>query len=272
MRCLVQRVPNAERGRRSPSFSIGSATSSPRPPSGLSAGGSRRRAGRAGCGLVSIPDGAPSKRLSGKKGRPSAAEGHPRPFHPSGDRLTSDVGVLVLAEIERKLGVADRPTRSHPELGRENPPRQWYCVSKTWESRSPPGPPTTLHNRLEPPVPSCHAGHTVPHMPIQHPDAGWSSPVARQAHNLKVAGSNPAPATKSIKGLPAIGGSCLCSPGSTWVAGAEDIADPPRWPFWSNTGRRQRYHAAHSPAAAPRSIPSGARGTWGQRGRSVALR
>ena len=28
-------------------------------------------------------------------------------------------------------------------------------------------------------------------------DAGWSSPVARQAHNLKVAGSNPAPATKT---------------------------------------------------------------------------
>ncbi len=27
--------------------------------------------------------------------------------------------------------------------------------------------------------------------------AGWSSPVARQAHNLKVVGSNPAPATKS---------------------------------------------------------------------------
>jgi hypothetical protein len=27
-------------------------------------------------------------------------------------------------------------------------------------------------------------------------DAGWSSPVARQAHNLKAAGSNPAPATK----------------------------------------------------------------------------
>ena len=26
--------------------------------------------------------------------------------------------------------------------------------------------------------------------------AGWSSQVARQAHNLKVAGSNPAPATK----------------------------------------------------------------------------
>jgi hypothetical protein len=29
--------------------------------------------------------------------------------------------------------------------------------------------------------------------------AGWSSPVARQAHNLKVIGSNPIPATKSMK-------------------------------------------------------------------------
>jgi hypothetical protein len=29
--------------------------------------------------------------------------------------------------------------------------------------------------------------------------AGWSSPVARQAHNLKVTGSNPVPATKHIK-------------------------------------------------------------------------
>src|ERR1700760_2116721 len=32
-------------------------------------------------------------------------------------------------------------------------------------------------------------------------DAGWSSPVARQAHNLKVTGSNPVPAT--IKKSPA---------------------------------------------------------------------
>ena len=34
--------------------------------------------------------------------------------------------------------------------------------------------------------------------------AGWSSPVARQAHNLKVTGSNPVPATKTVsesKGL-----------------------------------------------------------------------
>jgi hypothetical protein len=35
--------------------------------------------------------------------------------------------------------------------------------------------------------------------------AGWSSPVARQAHNLKVVGSNPTPATNLFNGL----GSCL---------------------------------------------------------------
>ncbi len=34
--------------------------------------------------------------------------------------------------------------------------------------------------------------------------AGWSSPVARQAHNLKAAGSNPAPATNFIHPPPAI--------------------------------------------------------------------
>ena len=32
-------------------------------------------------------------------------------------------------------------------------------------------------------------------------NAGWSSLVARQAHNLKVVGSNPTPATSKNKGL-----------------------------------------------------------------------
>ena len=32
-----------------------------------------------------------------------------------------------------------------------------------------------------------------------HPDAGWSSLVARRAHNPKVVGSNPAPATNSFR-------------------------------------------------------------------------
>ena len=34
--------------------------------------------------------------------------------------------------------------------------------------------------------------------PPDNPVAGWSSPVARQAHNLKVVGSNPTPATKNF--------------------------------------------------------------------------
>jgi hypothetical protein len=33
---------------------------------------------------------------------------------------------------------------------------------------------------------------------IYQPDAGWSSLVARRAHNPKVVGSNPAPATNII--------------------------------------------------------------------------
>jgi hypothetical protein len=40
-------------------------------------------------------------------------------------------------------------------------------------------------------------------------DAGWSSPVARQAHNLKVVGSNPAPAPKSFDGLAYAGLFCV---------------------------------------------------------------
>ena len=35
-------------------------------------------------------------------------------------------------------------------------------------------------------------------MPKYFHRAGWSSLVARQAHNLKVAGSNPAPATNFL--------------------------------------------------------------------------
>src|SRR5260370_31271218 len=78
---------------------------------------------------------------------------------------------------------------------------------KAWKSRSPPGPP----NRREPRRAQRAAGRTASPSPdlIRRSDpgtsrpnsaivdliAGWSSPVARQAHNLKVIGSNPIPAT-----------------------------------------------------------------------------
>src|ERR1700761_8795630 len=45
------------------------------------------------------------------------------------------------------------------------------------------------------------AGLTLPFQPCYNQIAGWSSPVARWAHNPKVAGSNPAPATNKINNL-----------------------------------------------------------------------
>src|ERR1051325_3127946 len=41
-----------------------------------------------------------------------------------------------------------------------------------------------------------HPGRASDPGPTDTNNAGWSSPVARQAHNLKVTGSNPVPATK----------------------------------------------------------------------------
>ncbi len=81
------------------------------------------------------------------------------------------------------------PSRTRPS----NAPAPMVLCLKTRESRSPPGLPST--RRHTNPIPSTQADptdKTVPHL-----GAGWSSPVARQAHNLKVAGSNPAPATNT---------------------------------------------------------------------------
>ena len=73
------------------------------------------------------------------------------------------------------------PSRTRPL----NAPAPMVLCLKTRESRSPPDLPRTRQ--------------TTPHIPSERTilGAGWSSPVARQAHNLKVTGSNPVPATKS---------------------------------------------------------------------------
>ena len=93
-------------------------------------------------------------------------------------------------------------TRSHPELGRENPQRRWYCVSR----RGRVGRRQTFQTSQDLPhtraSPRKRQG-SAPKAPKPNPTiiAGWSSPVARQAHNLKVIGSNPIPATKSHQRL-----------------------------------------------------------------------
>jgi hypothetical protein len=48
--------------------------------------------------------------------------------------------------------------------------------------------------------------------------AGWSSPVARQAHNLKVIGSNPIPATRKARQVKDLAG--------FFVAGGASVRTP----------------------------------------------
>lgn len=78
-------------------------------------------------------------------------------------------------------------TRSHPEHGRETPQRPWYCVSRRGRVGR------RRATRPDPLKPSSH-GISLPAR-TSPTTAGWSSPVARQAHNLKVTGSNPVPAS-----------------------------------------------------------------------------
>jgi hypothetical protein len=95
-----------------------------------------------------------------------------------------------------------------------------------------------------------------PYFPFFAPvDAGWSSPVARQAHNLKVIGSNPIPATKlrrQVKDLAALPFLCLClepASGSTGEAREGVIIGKsagwragPDWPTRRARWRRQSRH------------------------------
>ena len=72
---------------------------------------------------------------------------------------------------------------------------------KQWKSRSSPGfaggvrgkPIHDVENAAFEPI--SRAAFLFERDSASDVGAGWSSPVARQAHNLKVAGSNPAPAT-----------------------------------------------------------------------------
>jgi hypothetical protein len=122
-------------------------------------------------------------------------------------------GLVVIAGVKLPI-----PSRTRPISA----PTPMVLRLKTWESRSPPDlkRDTSLINddNTGPTKPSDKPwrGLEQPRSPaegtafedeqtqryraaaghLQKSVAGWSSPVARQAHNLKAAGSNPAPATK----------------------------------------------------------------------------
>ena len=119
----------------------------------------------------------------------------------------SFAGLVALARSLNPIPSRTRPLNSSAPMV--------LCL-KTRESRSLPGLPRTtsiLHNlkHKHHKTPSSRGGAATlssasedrqPNQPgcrangAEKIIAGWSSPVARQAHNLKVVGSNPAPATK----------------------------------------------------------------------------
>ena len=130
--------------------------------------------------------GQPQRRTTARVQRQAPGSRRGRPTRPA----DTSPSPHILRELCRPGGHSEGPnTRSHPELGRENPQRPWYCRTQRRKSRSPPGPPNPQLS-LAPSRPQRAEIRTV---------AGWSSPVARQAHNLKVVGSNPTPATKSLR-------------------------------------------------------------------------
>ena len=65
--------------------------------------------------------------------RSSRTKAKPPPFAGAGRRglQTLPPSPHILRELRRPGGHSEGPnTRSHPELGRENPQRQWYCASR----------------------------------------------------------------------------------------------------------------------------------------------
>ncbi len=106
----------------------------------------------------------------------------------------SFAGLVAVARSLNPIPSRTRPLNSSAPMV--------LCL-KTWESRSLPGLQRTmlLHRRPthEPRsrAVSSFPGRQAPnHAKSQTLSAGWSSPVARQAHNLKVVSSNLAPATR----------------------------------------------------------------------------
>ena len=144
---------------------------------------------------------------------------------PRGMELTGtnrSIGLIVLSKTHERFDVSDNdvfstliffvdlvvlPRSPHPipsrtrSLSSSGP---MVLRLKARESRSPPGLPSRSRSRtLQFTISARAAGPPVTRLSFEFRPfayegsgfaAGWSSPVARQAHNLKVTGSNPVPA------------------------------------------------------------------------------
>src|SRR5947209_13040804 len=106
-------------------------------------------------------------------------------------RCRIEIHLLHLLPFAGLVAFAKRqdpiPSRTRPS----NASAPMVLCLKTWESRSLPGLPKAEESSSEC---SLSSGSRLESRFVF--GAGWSSPVARQAHNLKVTGSNPVPATK----------------------------------------------------------------------------
>ena len=142
-------------------------------------------------------------------------------------------------------------TRSHPEHGRETHLRPWYCVLRRGR----------VGRRRA----------TIQDHKNTSPNAGWSSPVARQAHNLKVTGSNPVPASTNAEHRPtsplATASGLFACPNAGKPSAPPARSSAVRWPISSMRGSPpaisgtltdRRCGAALRPAWAPTSAHSAA--------------
>ena len=111
-------------------------------------------------------------------GRPSARPGHRRQTGAAGARASARRSSVVARRCSsRPAGTTtSRPPRPDHRARRSSPAGR--------STGSPRRPTAAIHERI--PAPSCGPTWAV---------TGWSGPVARQAHNLKVTGSNPVPAS-----------------------------------------------------------------------------
>ena len=144
-----------------------------------------------------------------------------RDNHPSSDICPPSSDLCFAGLVALAKGPNPIPFRTRPL----NPSAPMVLSLKAWESRSLPGLPITDNRRqrsedrqsVSRPLQLIHTrffSFAAAFGAVSAKDvkprfcrlfsvfrpliiAGWSSPVARQAHNLKVIGSNPIPATTS---------------------------------------------------------------------------
>jgi hypothetical protein len=126
--------------------------------------------------------------------RPGAGPGRGRNHIGPQARCGFFPGLVVTARAKHPIPSRTRPLSAVAPM---------VLRLKTWESRSPPNlersqtlstMPTTRRQPND--ANTTRSQNRTQNAKRCKTVAGWSSPVARQAHNLKVTGSNPVPATR----------------------------------------------------------------------------